>query len=310
MQRLYGRVLTADQHRAIFDHPTLQPLQDDVRILLTDNTPWALVNRSVSDVRREPDGLAEQVSQALVGEAVRVLDIGDWVLVRVERDGYLGWMRRSALYFCSQDDVQAFQAACNALVIAELAQAFPSPDSQTRAGKLPFGVALPVVERKGEWAAVRLPDGNIWWVAAADLLPISERPQPDAAGIEFTLNLIRRFIGVPYLWGGCSPFGYDCSGLAQTFYRFMGVAIPRDADQQFRAGQVVDGTPQPGDLLFFGNREDDDWRITHVAISLGGNDIIHANGSTWNTAYNSLDPASPIYSVYLREHLAGARRFA
>lgn len=309
-QHLYGRVLTAEQQRAALDALPIEPGQADVRVLLTQDTPWALVNRSVSDVRREPDGLAEQVTQALVGEAVRVLEgDGDWVLVRLERDGYLGWTRRAALHIGSQDDVRAYQAECNALVMAEVAQAFPSPESRTRAGKLPFGASLPVVERKGEWVAVRLPNGIVWWVAASDLLPIAERPQPDAAGLEFTLNLICRFIGVPYLWGGCSPFGYDCSGLAQTFYRFMGVAIPRDADQQFRAGQLVEGTPQPGDLLFFGDQQDGDWRITHVAISLGGDEIIHANGSTWNTAYNSLDPISPIYSAYLREHLAGVRRF-
>jgi cell wall-associated NlpC family hydrolase len=123
---------------------------------------------------------------------------------------------------------------------------------------------------------------------------------------------------VPYLWGGCSPFGFDCSGLAQAFLAFMGVAAPRDASQQFRAGRPVTGTPQPGDLLFFGESVDDDagrvysggrQAITHVAISLGGDEIIHANGTAVGISYNSLNPERPAYRSWLREHLAGVRRF-
>jgi cell wall-associated NlpC family hydrolase len=154
----------------------------------------------------------------------------------------------------------------------------------------------------------------VWWVKEADLLPLSNRPKPSTAGIAFTLDLIKPFIGTPYQWGGRSPFGYDCSGLAQTFWGFMGVPIPRDADQQFRAGKIVKGTPRPGDLLFFSG---DDTalgdprhnRITHVVISLGGDELIHANGGTWNIAYNSLNPASPIYRAALRDSLVGVRRF-
>ncbi len=314
---LTGRVLTADQRQAAYAVLPAKPAQDEVRVLLTDDTPWALVNRSISDVRCEPDGLAEQINQALLGEAARILEEqGDWALVRQERDGYIGWTRASALHRCSQQETNAYRAACDVLAVAELAQAHSSPTRVgSGVGKLPFGIALPVVDRQGSLAAVRLPDGRVWWVEQADLLPVAQRPKPDEAGIAFTLNLIRRFIGVPYLWGGRSPFGYDCSGLAQTFWGLMGVAIPRDADQQFLAGQPVKGTLQPGDLLFFGDQGDDGSgrvrysRINHVAISLGGDEIIHANGGTWSIAYNSLNPASPIYRADLRKHLAGVRRF-
>jgi cell wall-associated NlpC family hydrolase len=201
------------------------------------------------------------------------------------------------------------------LVRAGFARAFNRPAARAQqVGKLPFSAALPVIETRRGWAAIRLPDDRVWWVKEADLLPLADRPKPNAAGIAFTLDLIRSFVGTPYQWGGRSPYGYDCSGLAQTFWGFMGVQIPRDADQQFRAGRIVKGKPRPGDLLFFGgddNRPGDvrQQRITHVVISLGGDELIHANGGSWNIACNSLNPASPIYRADLRESLVGVRRY-
>jgi cell wall-associated NlpC family hydrolase len=172
-----------------------------------------------------------------------------------------------------------------------------------------------MIEQRGDFAAVRLPDGRIWWIANSaqdELLPISKQPCADASGIAFTLGLIRKFVGVPYLWGGRTPFGFDCSGLAQTFWGFLRLTIPRDADQQFRAGKLVEGIPSPGDLLFFGEASalsERYERITHVAISLGGDEFIHANAAAWGISINSFDPAAPNYRAYLREHFVGAKRF-
>lgn len=320
--RLTGQVLTSEQYAAALAALPEPPAADDIHVLLDDATPWALGVRNVVPVRRGPQHLAEQVNQLLVGEAVRILEERDgFARVRVERDGYLGWMPLGGLKRCSADDVAAWRAACDMLVLAPLAQAYAAPPrrgAEPVVGLLPFGVALPVTDRQGKYAAVRLPDGGAWWVAQQDLLPLASQPRPDAAGVEFTLDLIRRYVGVPYLWGGCSPFGYDCSGLSQAFLGFMGVAAPRDASQQARAGRPVTETPRPGDLLFFGEPVDDDagrvysggrQAITHVAISLGDDEIIHANGTAAGISYNSLNPDKPGYRAWLREHLAGVRRY-
>lgn len=313
--RASGQVLTDEQHRAAL-RVLPAGIDDQIKILLTDDTPWALVNRSVADVRREPRSGSEQLTQLLIGEAVRILDERDnWVLIRMERDGYLGWGRPNALHRCDPSAVRKYQAAAKWLIAAPLTPAFDRPSrSATMIGQLPFGARLPVVDETGQFVWLHLPDGRVWWVKRADVLPKAKRPRPNRSGMAVALDHIRRLVGTPYLWGGCSPFGYDCSGLAQAFYSFMGVSIPRDADQQFRAGTPVTSTPQPGDLLFFGGafmygEEDKRGGVTHVAISLGGDEIIHANGTTWNIAYNSLDPASPIYRAWLKEHLVGVRRF-
>ncbi len=339
---LAGQVLTEAQHQAALQALPVQPALDRVQVLLTSSSPWALITRAVSDLRREPSRQAERVSQALLGEVVRILDErGEWARVRLEGDGYMGWLPAGALRRCAAAEAEGYQRSCDTLIIAELAQAYLSPlgdgpEPALAAGKVPFGVALPSVQACDGWAALRLPDDRIWWLTESDVVSTARRPQPDAPGIVAALELIRRHAGVPYLWGGRSPFGFDCSGLAQTFVRFLGVAAPRDADQQFRAGYPVWGAPLPGDLLFFaedvvadagvaedvlaygGDSEDGVaeadliaafGHVSHVAISLGGDEFIHANGTASAVSYNSFDPASPIYRAWLHEHCVGARRF-
>ena len=176
------------------------------------------------------------------------------------------------------------------------------------AGKLPFGLALPVVDQQDLWAAVGLPDGARWWVSNI-LLPFASRPRPDTPGINFALDALRRWVGVPYLTGGRTPFGCDDAGLAQTLGAFLGITIPRHAPEQFAAGAPVETEPQPGDLVFFGEPErDGPPAITHVAISLGGDDLIHANRHTWSVTLHSLKEESSRYHAWLCNHLVGVRR--
>lgn len=317
-----GKVLTAEQRQAAIE--VLEPLAadvsaDNVRILMGENTPWGLVCRGVTDIRRFPSTRSERVSQALMGQSLRILeDEGDWAKVRMQHDGYLGWVQNSSILRCSQADVQAYQSACQARVVADLLPASlspsPTPTGLEQAGKLPFGVHLPVETWQDAQAQVRLPDGRLWWVSSAGLLPYERCPKPNATGIAATLDLIRRFIGIPYLWGGCSPFGYDCSGLAAAAYGFMGIQLPRDADQQFQLGHACERPYQPGDLFFFGRVNEDRpngryQSITHVAICLGGDEMIHANGSAWGISYNSLNPEHPLYRSDLRDSLMGVKRY-
>jgi cell wall-associated NlpC family hydrolase len=233
-------------------------------------------------------------------------------------------MEVPSLYLCDRNTAQAYRAQASALVLPELAITYSTllvtgaatPEG-LRAGKLPFGVPVCVSERRHGMARVNWEGEPPLWVAEDDLLPIVRRPRPDTAGFAYTLKLLNRSIGVPYLWGGETPFGYDCSGLAQTAMEFVGLAVPRDADLQFAVGQSVEGEPQPGDLLFFSSdtitglhaATPRQASISHVAISLGGDEFIHATGHVWGVTRNSLDPASPIYRAWLKEHLAGVRRF-
>ncbi len=329
---LSGKVLYKDQLKAAIQ--SLSSLNtsrsrssinsEQVQILLTEETPSALVKRAVTDIRREPRNGAERVSQALMGESLQVLyKETDWSWVRLDRDGYMGWVQADALEIFSRQKIKDYQASFSVMVQQSLLPASHTHPAEkntdekriinNQAGILPFGIRLPATGTKAGYTQVLLPDGRTWWVATGGLLSLSYCPKPDQVGIQIALDKIKGFIGVPYLWGGRTPYGYDCSGLAQMFLNSLGIFAPRDADQQFLAGKQVDGSPQPGDLLFFGEgnqsrTEERHAAITHVAISLGYDLVIHATGATWCTTINSLNPKHTLFRAWLRENLIGVRR--
>jgi cell wall-associated NlpC family hydrolase len=174
------------------------------------------------------------------------------------------------------------------------------------------GAVFRATGREGEWTAVSLADGRQGFVPSVQVEPFDawkagRRPTPD--NVERAAQL---FMGVPYLWGGTSSKGFDCSGYTKTVLRMNGIDLPRDADQQGDAGTAVPIDDQlsavrKGDLLFFGSKATADRpeRITHVAIYVGNGEFLHASGLVRR---NSLFPASPIYSESLRARLLRIRR--
>ncbi len=286
---------------------------------------WALLNRAVLDLRREPSSSAERISQVVFGEAVEVLRRHEsWAFVRLP-DGYLGWIHAQGwqpgapLALCDAATAHGWATAATHVVTRPLLPYYPSPAVAPlrQSALLPFGALLHVEQQQGGWSEVRFPDGTAQWLKSSGIVSLARRPKPTVRGLRTAVTWLHGMIGLPYLWGGRSPFGYDCSGLAQALYNLLGVSLRRDADQQAAQGRPVafddiqfgdliftDTSVSAADLAAHGPRN-----VTHVMIALDGDDFLHASFRAYGLYPGSFNPASPFYLPSFRERFISARRY-
>lgn len=293
--------------------------RDELTPLVTGpDYSFALAPRAVADVRHEPSNGAERVTQIIFGETLEVLRrLGHWAFIRTQ-DGYLGWTHGTPLLCCSPEEAHEWTANLNTIVrqplLACYADASGEPHQQVML--LPFGARLRVEESYGAYRGVRCPDGIKRWVPATGLLPADQLMHSGLRGLRTVVDWAHAVIGVPYLWGGRTPFGYDCSGLMQILFGMIGIPLRRDADQQFAQGIAVDFEAiEFGDAIFFdtatpldalqGARE---ISVSHVGLALNHHDFLHASRQFGGVVHGSFDPESPWYAPNYRERFLGARR--
>ena len=265
----------------------------------------AVVAANLTGLYAASSFLAEQISQLLNGSPVEMLlEEGRWRFVR-QADGYLGWAYGPYL-------AEVAVPAATHLVCEPVSVLRAEPVSDAAPLNRVLGGTAVAADVYGEWARVTLAGDRAaplrprldGWSPAADLRPLAALPADEAGRRAQIVADAARFTGVPYLWGGCSAFGIDCSGYAQLLHRLAGVIIPRDADMQFDAGQPVSRPFQPGDLLFFGEGAAEARKITHVAVSLGGWRILHSSRSRNGVQEDDVQAVE-----HLRESFVGARTF-
>jgi cell wall-associated NlpC family hydrolase len=208
----------------------------------------------VASVRKEPSHQAPLLTEALYGERITVYETDDegWAWGQLANDGYVGWVPAAALLAPDTEPTHK--------VSALRTFAFPGPSIKLPPmDSLPMGAAVSVARTDGTFAIT----SSGGYIPTRHLVPLTTN-EPDFAAVA------ERFVNVPYLWGGKSGLGIDCSGLVQVALHACGIACPRDSDMQEKAlGKSVSlAGLQGGDLVF--------WK-GHVAIAMGRNSLLHAN---------------------------------
>ena len=210
-------------------------------------------------------------------------------------DGYRGYVRNE---FIVNGD---FQEDGDYVVSAVIAMAYIGADLRAPSATiLPFGSTVKVLRNAGEFVVCQSARYGDIYLSVDDIVPLAQKPELKKDMVWTFGDSLKRFIGVPYLWGGKSFFGFDCSGFVQVNLKFFGVDVPRDTKDQIKLGREVDKKEiSAGDLLFFEN---------HVALALSELKFIHSSLSRGGVYINSFDSSQPEYSKYFADTLQTVRR--
>lgn len=273
-----------------------------------------LISVSVTDMKKAPDYQSETVSQATMGTPVEVTGKeGYWYSI-ITPEGYTGWTTEQNIALLSEGQMEAWKKSVRLIVKDYFAIVTALPEegapvvSDCVMGNI---IGKGKAQSAAGFTAVVLPDGREGFVPSGSVVPLREWMEsvssPDGEDIVATARL---FLGFPYLWGGLSPKGLDCSGLVKLSYFLNGIIVLRDASQQIGTGKSQDcsritETLQPGDLVFFGRGAADSRgrSVSHVGIYAGDGMMIH---SSLRVRMNSLLPGRE--DSYTSKQIVGATR--
>ena len=282
-----------------------------------------VIRLSVANMRTFPDNAAELTSQVLLGTQVDLLQkkSGDY-RVRTP-DGYIAWVPSSSIEAMDKTTLANWRQAEKVIYTAEFGKSYSEANEKSqRVSDLVYGDILQLKGQKGNFYEIAYPDGRLGYIKKSESLTLKnwlDTRQPTAENI---IASAKTMLGLPYLWGGTSVKGVDCSGFTKTSFFMNGFVIPRDASQQVLAGEKIDILDQeghfdpekalknlkPADLLFFaaGKNSNQNARVTHVALYIGNGTFIHAAGLV---RINSMLKDASNYDDFQTRTVVAARRY-
>lgn len=253
-------------------------------------------------------------TQSLLGTPVKLLDKDGWYLIQMP-DTYYGWATERQVVPMNKEEYNQWVAAPKVIFTKHYGFSYSKPDKNSEVvSDLVSGNVLKLINTDKHYFRVMYPDKRIAYIAKNEAQDFAEwltsrKPSPQSF-----LDVAESLKGIPYVWGGTSSKGVDCSGLVSLVMKLHGLSILRDASQQATLGIPIDISNgytnlQPGDLMFFGkiDREKGSENIRHVGFYLGDNKFLHASGYN---RISSLDPNDTDYDDLNTKEFVKATRIA
>jgi cell wall-associated NlpC family hydrolase len=292
---LGGRLLDESQLTALKDalalrFPDLSLNTASIKILCSGVIPLMHVATNLTGLYEKPTFGMPLASELTYGMPLEVLDEdGRWVFT-CQADSYLGWAYRPYL-------AEGRAPESTHLVLAPSIELRAEPDANSAVmTRIVSGTHVTAEETRGRWT--RVAANKKGWMPSAWLRAVKELPHSIEERRAAILKDSACMTGVPYLWGGMSGNGIDCSGLARLLHKWIGIEIPRDADMQHSAAKPVEPPFEIGDLFFFGEGGEDR-RVTHVGISLGGWTMIHSSRRQNGVYIDNIQEVESLREIYI-----------
>lgn len=294
-----------DYLRARLDKAAIE-YQDSVKVLPSstlEGRTGGIIQLSVANLRSNPSHSSELVTQATLGTPVKVFKKEeDWYYIQTP-DGYLAWVDQGGVSLSTPEELNAWRGSEKIIFLEPFGFSFSEPSRESQVvTDLVAGNVLELTGEENDFYKVSYPNDKTGFIPKSEAqLYLEWLESLDQSGENLT-KTAKMLMGVPYLWGGTSPKGMDCSGFTKTIFFLNGMVIPRDASQQIAAGQEIDSTRnfenlKTGDLLYFGKKATDTTpeKIIHVGMWIGDNKFIHSMGEV---RISTFDPSAADFDQY------------
>lgn len=275
---------------------------------------YGLIGISVANIRSRPSHSAELVTQATMGMPVKVFQKkGSWYRIQTP-DQYFGWVDDGGLVRMDKARFEQWRDTQKLIYTQTYGHSRVAPDPNAQVvSDLVAGNILQWDGDSNGFYGVVYPDGKRGFVPKSEAMPYGDWLLSLPMDRDALVATSKTMMGVPYLWGGTSTKGVDCSGFTKTIFFMNGIIIPRDASQQIHQGLLVDDSKdfdklQKGDLLFFGKKATDSTaeRVIHVGMWIGNKEFIHSAGEVH---ISSVDPDSEHWDPYNLGRYLRTKRF-